>query len=110
MFANRARGKIHMKQSANPLNTLRTFGDGPKGKRYFYSLPALEEAGLGKISRLPVSVRVVLESVLRNCDGKTISEEDVRTLARWNAAEPARVEVPFVVSRILLQDFTGVPL
>ncbi len=99
-----------MKQSANPLNTLRTFGDGPKGKRYFYSLPALEEAGLGKISRLPVSVRVVLESVLRNCDGKTISEEDVRTLARWNAAEPARVEVPFVVSRILLQDFTGVPL
>ncbi|MBV9463049.1 MAG: aconitate hydratase, partial [Verrucomicrobiae bacterium] len=76
----------------------------------FYSLPALEKAGLGKISRLPVSIRIVLESILRNCDGKKISERDVRVLAAWNAKAPADEEIPFVVARIVLQDFTGVPL
>jgi aconitate hydratase len=76
----------------------------------FYSLPALEEAGLAQISRLPVSIRIVLESVLRNCDGKKIAEKDVLNLARWNAKKPADEEIPFIVARIVLQDFTGVPL
>src|SRR6478736_9947662 len=91
-------------------DTLRTF-DAGKGKTgFYYSLPALEEQGLGKISRLPVSIRIVLESVLRNCDGKKVAEKDVETLAAWNAKAPAQEEIPFVVARIVLQDFTGVPL
>ena len=85
-----------------------TYHKGKTAK--LYSLPALEEAGIAKISRLPVSIRIVLESVLRNCDGKKISEEDVTALARWNAKEPALEEIPFIVARIVLQDFTGVPL
>src|SRR6202043_1084857 len=91
-------------------DTLRTF-DAGKGKTgYYYSLPALEQEGLGKISRLPVSIRIVLESVLRNCDGKKVAEKDVEALAAWNAKAPAQEEIPFVVARIVLQDFTGVPL
>ena len=97
-----------MSSKANPFNALQTFGSD--GKRYLYSLPALEKAGLGRISRLPVSIRVLLESVLRNCDGERIREEDVKVLAAWNAASPTKAEIPFVVSRIVLQDFTGVPL
>ncbi len=81
---------------------------GKSGK--FHSLPALERAGLGKISRLPVSIRIVLESVLRNCDGKKITEEHVRQLAGWKPSAPRADEIPFVVARIVLQDFTGVPL
>src|SRR5256885_9907340 len=76
----------------------------------FYSLPALEKAGVGKISRLPVSIRIVLESVLRNCDGRKISEEHVRQLAGWAPNAPRTEEIPFVVARVVLQDFTGVPL
>ena len=76
----------------------------------YYSLPALEEAGVGPISKLPVSIRIVLEAVLRNFDGKRVSEKDIRTLANWNAKQPAQEEIPFVVARIVLQDFTGVPL
>ena len=93
-----------------PFNALQSFdlGEGRKGN--FYSLPALEAAGLGKISRLPVSIRIVLESVLRNVDGKKVTERDVRTLAGWNAKSPAQEEIPFIVARIVLQDFTGVPL
>jgi aconitate hydratase len=92
------------------IDTLSTF-DAGKGKTgLYYSLPALEEKGLGKISRLPVSIRIVLESVLRNCDGKKVTEKDVETLAAWNAKAPAPEEIPFVVARIVLQDFTGVPL
>src|ERR1700721_1818771 len=85
-----------------------TYHKGKTAK--LYSLPALEEAGIAKISRLPVSIRIVLESVLRNCDGKKISEKDITALARWNAKEPASEEIPFIVARIVLQDFTGVPL
>ncbi len=99
-----------MSDIPNPLNTLKTLGSSENGSRYYYSLPSLEEAGLGKISRLPVSIRVVLESVLRNCDGTRITEKEVKELAAWNATNPANVEIPFVVSRIVLQDFTGVPL
>ncbi|MGQ0524481.1 MAG: aconitate hydratase AcnA [Betaproteobacteria bacterium] len=84
-----------------------TFG-GKKGK--YYSLPALEKAGLGKVSRLPVSLRVVLESALRNFDGKKITEDHLRTLAGWKPRAPRSEEVPLVVARVLLQDMTGVPL
>src|SRR5471030_1553430 len=83
-------------------------GSGKQGS--LYSLPALEKQGVGPISRLPISIRIVLESVLRNCDGKKVSEQDVKTLANWNAKKPAPVEIPFVVARVVLQDFTGVPL
>ncbi|MEO6908001.1 MAG: aconitate hydratase [Abditibacteriaceae bacterium] len=83
-------------------------GNGQKGD--FYSLPQLEKAGIGPISKLPVSIRIVLESVLRNCDGKTITEENVRALANWKPNAARDEEVPFTVARIVLQDFTGVPL
>ena len=93
-----------------PNNTIRSFDAGGGKKGIFFSLPALEEAGIGKVSKLPVSIRIVLESVLRNCDGKKVAEKDVAALANWNAKEPAKEEIPFVVARIVLQDFTGVPL
>ncbi|MBA4372735.1 MAG: aconitate hydratase AcnA [Thermodesulfovibrio sp.] len=96
--------------SHNLFNTLREFVPGQSGKGKYYSLPALEAAGFGKISRLPVSIRIVLESVLRNVDGIKITEEHVRQLAGWRPNAPRTAEVPFVVARILLQDFTGVPL
>ncbi|MBK9605383.1 MAG: aconitate hydratase AcnA [Betaproteobacteria bacterium] len=76
----------------------------------FYSLAALEKAGVGKVSRLPVSIRIVLESVLRNCDGKKVTEEHVRQLANWKPTAARTDEIPFVVARVVLQDFTGVPL
>jgi aconitate hydratase len=91
-------------------DTLRTFDVGNGSSGSFYSLPALEEAGLGAVSRLPVSIRIVLESVLRNCDGRKVVWRDVEQLAAWNAKAPAPEEIPFVVARIVLQDFTGVPL
>jgi aconitate hydratase len=96
--------------STDPFKTLRSFEPSAGTSSSYYSLPALEEQGLGKISRLPFSIRVVLESVLRNCDGKKVHEKDVRALAAWNAKAPAPEEIPFVVARIVLQDFTGVPL
>jgi aconitate hydratase len=92
------------------FKTLRKFDAGKGREGFLYSLPALEEHGIGKISRLPVSIRIVLESVLRNCDGKKVRRKDVETLANWNAKSPANAEIPFVVARIVLQDFTGVPL
>ena len=92
------------------FKTLRKFDAGNGRQALLYSLPALEEQGIGKISRLPVSIRVVLESVLRNCDGKKVQRKDVETLANWNAKSPANAEIPFIVARIVLQDFTGVPL
>jgi aconitate hydratase len=96
--------------SNDPFKTRLTFDLGGGRQAWFYSLPALEKAGVGKISRLPVSIRIVLESVLRNVDGKKVTKKDVETLANWNAKSPAQVEIPFVVARIVLQDFTGVPL
>lgn len=96
----------------NPFQTLRELNSPASGKKgFFYSLPALEQQGIGKISRLPVSIRVVLESLLRNCDGVAVTEQDVRNLAQWNAAAPALdTEVPFTVARVILQDLTGVAL
>ena len=95
---------------SGPFNSLQTFdvGSGQSGK--FYSLPQLEKEGVGPISKLPVSIRIVLESVLRNCDGEKITEDDVRALANWQPNAERTEEVPFVVARVLLQDFTGVPL
>src|SRR5471030_2244482 len=94
----------------NLFNSLQTvdLGNGKSGK--FYSLPALEKAGVGSISKLPVSIRIVLESVLRNCDGKKVSEANIKELANWKPTEARTAEIPFVVARIVLQDFTGVPL
>ena len=92
------------------FNSLRTTTTQSGQKVTYYSLPALEEAGVGPISKLPVSIRIVLEAVLRNFDGKRVSENDIRTLANWNAKAPSTDEIPFVVARIVLQDFTGVPL
>jgi aconitate hydratase len=90
--------------------TLRQFDLGTGKEGSFYSLLGLEKAGVGPISKLPVSIRIVLESVLRNCDGKRVSEAAVRALANWKPVEERTEEIPFVVARIVLQDFTGVPL
>lgn len=94
----------------NLFNSLKefTYAGGKSGK--YYSLPQLEAAGVAPVSKLPVSIRVVLESVLRNVDGKRVSENDVKTLANWLPSAERIDEVPFVVARIVLQDFTGVPL
>jgi len=94
----------------NLFNTLQSFdlGNGKQGN--FYSLPALEAAGVGPISKLPISIRLVLESVLRNCDGLKVQEANVKELANWRPTESRTAEIPFVVARIVLQDFTGVPL
>ena len=99
-----------MNQAQNLFKTLQSFdlGNGKQGS--FYSLPQLEKFGVGPISKLPVSIRIVLESVLRNCDGKKVCEAGVRELANWKPNAPRTEEIPFVVARIVLQDFTGVPL
>jgi len=95
----------------NLFNTRQEFSAGGGARGTFYSLPQLEKEGLGKISRLPVCVRIVLESVLRNFDeGKRVSEANVRALAAWDATAERTEEIPFVVARVILQDFTGVPL
>src|SRR5580765_7371884 len=97
-------------EMTDEFKTLKTFGAGKGREGLLFSLPALEEQQISKISRLPVSIRIVLESVLRNCDGKKVRRKDVEALAKWNAKSPANAEIPFVVARIVLQDFTGVPL
>src|SRR2546423_3162158 len=97
-------------KSHNLFNSLQKFDLGNRRQGSFYSLPALEKAGLGAISRLPVSIRIVLESVLRNVDGKKVTEASVRSLAQWKANATRVEEIPFIVARIVLQDFTGVPL
>ncbi|GMV54333.1 MAG: aconitate hydratase [Betaproteobacteria bacterium] len=94
----------------NLFQSLQTFTTASGHSGRYYALPALEAAGLGAISRLPVSIRIVLESVLRNCDGKKVSEEAVRQLAAWKPTAARVDEIPFVVARVVLQDFTGVPL
>src|SRR5882724_8226548 len=91
-------------------NCLQSFPAGPNKTGRFYSLPKLEKEGIGRISRLPVSIRIVLESVLRNADSKKITEEDVKSIANWQPNGERVDEIPFVVARVLLQDFTGVPL
>ena len=87
------------------FDTLKPFKHGK-----LHSLPALGKELNLKVERLPVSIRIVLESVLRNCDGKKVTEEHVRQLAAWKPNAARTEEIPFVVARIVLQDFTGVPL
>ncbi|MCA1633450.1 MAG: aconitate hydratase AcnA, partial [Acidobacteria bacterium] len=94
----------------NLFNTLQTFTTKTGKTGQFYSLPQLEKEGVGPVARLPVSMRVVLEAVLRNFDGKIVEESDVRELANWKAGAERTEEIPFYVARVLLQDFTGVPL
>ncbi|WP_323119818.1 aconitate hydratase AcnA [Burkholderia alba] len=93
----------------NLHKTLKEFDSG-SGKGKFYSLPKLGKELKTKIERLPVSIRIVLESVLRNYDGKKITEEHIEQLANWQPNGKRVDEIPFVVSRVVLQDFTGVPL
>src|SRR5262245_7353976 len=92
----------------DPFNARDLFETG-NGKAGIYRLSKLEDAGLGKISALPYSIRVLLESCLRNCDGYEVTEADVKGLAAWDAAAPAAIEIPFKPARVVLQDFTGVP-
>src|SRR5689334_8459824 len=94
----------------NLFNTLQSFSPAAGKTGQFYSLPQLEKEGIGAVSKLPVSIRIVLESVLRNFDGTKITEDDVRAVANWQPHAERTEEVPFVVARVLLQDFTGVPL
>jgi aconitate hydratase len=96
--------------SRNTLNTLEEFRISNSKNGKFYSLPALGKQLGVDVSRLPVSIRIVLESVLRNCDGKKVTEEHVRQLVNWSPKASRTDEIPFVVARVILQDFTGVPL
>jgi len=93
-----------------PFDSLQKFESGSGSTYQFYSLPELEKSGIGPISRLPISIRIVLESVLRNCDGRRVTESNVKELANWQPNGKRVEEIPFVVARVLLQDFTGVPL
>ena len=90
-------------------NTLRTFKTASGKSGSFYSLPELQKT-YPNVARLPVSMRIVLESVLRNCDGKKVTPEHVVEVAGWQPNAPRLDEIPFVVARVVLQDFTGVPL
>ena len=92
----------------DPFHARDVFETGA-GRAGIYRLSRLEDAGLTKIGRLPFSIRVLLESVLRNCDGFAVTERDVTNLAGWNAEKPAALEIPFKPARVILQDFTGVP-
>src|SRR5437764_13549834 len=89
------------------FKTLRRFEAGKGREGWLHSLSALEEQGFANISRLPVSIRIVLESVLRNCDGEKVRRKDVEALAKWNPKSPANVDIPFVVARMVLQARTG---
>src|SRR5881628_2305633 len=90
-------------------HTLKTFKPGAGQKARYFSLPELAKE-FPKIERLPVSMRIVLESVLRNCDGKKVTAEHVRQVANWFPNADRTDEIPFVVARVVLQDFTGIPL
>ena len=97
-----------MSQMHNPLNTRDTLST-MAGDLAIFRLDRLEVDGVGSVSSLPFSVRVLLEAALRNLDGYQVREEDVGTLANWNAADPNPIEIPFKPARVVLQDFTGVP-
>ncbi len=97
-----------MNQTHNPLNSRDTLST-MAGDLAIFRLDRLEVDGVGSVSSLPFSVRVLLEAALRNLDGYQVREEDVETLANWNAANPNPIEIPFKPARVVLQDFTGVP-
>src|SRR6185437_569257 len=113
MRANRSPDRPGLRSITMPhnlFNTLQSFAPNSGKSGQFYSLPQLEKEGVGAVSKLPVSIRIVLGSVLRNFDGAKITEDDVRAVANWQPNAERTEEVPFVVARVLLQDFTGVPL
>src|SRR4051794_5684945 len=86
-------------------STLKTSG----GEYTWYDLGALARQGIGRVPRLPFSIKVLLEAMLRNLDGFIVTADDVAGLANWNAKSPAKEEIPFMPGRVVLQDFTGVP-
>ncbi|MCM8611477.1 aconitate hydratase AcnA [Accumulibacter sp.] len=94
----------------SPFNTLSRFSPPGQPDALYYSLPVLAAAGIGNVDRLPVSLRVVLEALLRHCDGLRVSEKHIVDLAQWRPRAERSEEIPFVVARVVLQDFTGVPL
>src|SRR5262245_44004129 len=95
----------------NLFETRKTFACGDGSEGVFYSLPQLSGSGVADVSRLPISIRIVLESVLRNFDdGNKVGENHVRALAGWQPNAERIDEIPFTVARVILQDFTGVPL
>ncbi|MEI8256832.1 MAG: aconitate hydratase AcnA, partial [Deltaproteobacteria bacterium] len=94
----------------NPFGARGTFTSGGQ-QLGVYRLAHLEKTGVAPgLARLPFSIKILLEAVLRNCDGFTVTEEDVKRLGRWNAGSPEQVELPFKPARVILQDFTGVPV
>jgi aconitate hydratase len=100
-----------MSDSRRPLFGEREIFSTASGRTVgYHSLPRLEREGVGPVSRLPVSLRIVLESLVRNLDGRRVRERDVVELANWKPNAERIAEIPFVVARIVLQDFTGVPL
>ena len=92
----------------DPFSARATFETG-SGLATLYRLRALDDAGITNTARLPYSIRMVLEALLRTCDNYEVTEADVRSLATWNATKPAETEIPFKPARVVLQDFTGVP-
>ncbi len=96
--------------SKSSFDTLTELSSALEPTLFYHSLPALADAGFPRLARLPVSLRIVLETLLRHCDGQRVNERHVRELASWQAHAPRSEEIPFVVARVVLQDFTGVPL
>jgi aconitate hydratase len=109
---NRGKGNLNsgLMMQDDPFGVRQSFEPYTGKTSSLYSLPFLERTGVGPISRLPVSLRIVLESLVRNLDGQKVKEEDVRQLANWRPNAERTAEIPFIVARIVLQDFTGVPL
>jgi aconitate hydratase len=97
-----------MTQNQNSFGARQTFDTG-SGQAYYYDLSVLERQGLGDVSRMPYSIKVLLEALLRHEDGDIVTASDVRKLAAYDPARPAQDEVPFMPARVVLQDFTGVP-
>ena len=93
----------------NLFNSLKSFESDGRQIQY-YSLPELENQGIGKISRLPISIRILLEALLRNYDNEVIVEQDIIDIATWEPVKPKATEIPFKPARVVAQDFTGVPL
>jgi aconitate hydratase len=100
--------EIKNSKAKNSFGARETFDTG-SGKAYYYRLSKLQELGLGTIDRMPFSIKVLLEALLRNENGYDVTENDVKALANYNAKSPAQVEIPFKPARVILQDFTGVP-
>ena len=97
-----------MSKQTDPFGTQKTLST-ESGKFTYYDLGELEKQGLGQISRMPFSIKVLLEAVLRQIDGYAVTVEDLKALCLWSSAESKRKEIPFKPARVVMQDFTGVP-